>query len=409
MSVFLNAIKFNHNQGSAVADALNIRKNATQFVNVPEWRQGISVNPEDSPAAYSIKETQGNTITIQAQLCVTDQSINEVEVRAVDPYWGLAAQGCLYNILSKLGVKFVLGPPMVPPKNVLGDVKARKVTFQPGGCTNFETFELINVNLGTGVGISTTTWNWQYRVPPDGEWLDLVTTTHRIYTLLELPKSPWQQTPYQQINIQLPWTDVMDYACNWASGKTTLDEAACGVTKNIFNLGPAIITYDCPGGGASHYTSPDFDCSAFLDRLHGGTGNGYYVNCTDCATFVTSFANILGCDLWESRMGYYFDLNPILGIGSSVWQPACGWSGFSYHEVSWKGACTSNDGVFDACLKVDGGVDPTSPPHTPEQPCNMRFGETGDGQYRDRLAAPPDSNRDNCAPQPATRIRRAIS
>jgi len=49
--IAIEAIKFNHNHNSATHDALNIRRNVTQFVHVPEWRRLISVNPEDSPVA----------------------------------------------------------------------------------------------------------------------------------------------------------------------------------------------------------------------------------------------------------------------------------------------------------------------------------------------------------------------
>ncbi|MBI1926538.1 hypothetical protein HYR99_20130 [Candidatus Poribacteria bacterium] len=82
MSVVLEAIKLNHDPTSATTDALNIRRNASQFVAAPEWQRGISVNPEDSPAAYSIRETQGNTMTIQARFRRTDPNIQAAEVRA---------------------------------------------------------------------------------------------------------------------------------------------------------------------------------------------------------------------------------------------------------------------------------------------------------------------------------------
>jgi hypothetical protein len=59
---------------------------------------------------------------------------------------------------------------------------------------------------------------------------------------------------------------------------------------------------------------------------------GIYVNCSDCATFVSTFANVLGCNLWQSRMGFGFDLNKLLGIGSNVWQTCCGWVSFNYHS-----------------------------------------------------------------------------
>lgn len=407
MGIILEAIKFNHDPNSATTDALNIRKNAAQPVSVPEWQRGISANPEDSLAAYSIHDTQGHVITIQAKFSRTAPNISTAEIRAIDPaVYPPPPQGCLGWLIALLRafLRALFG-------NVLGEVKARQVTLQPNGQTNFETFELVNVRLWTaGVGIRNTEWRWQYRLAPKTRWQDFATSHHKIYSVLEIPKSPWQQTPFQPGNTQLPWTEVLDYACRWAVLAGTLDDAAARVTRGVNNLGPSPIEYDCPGGGSTHYAQGSFNCTAFLERLRGGIGNGQYVNCTDCATFVSTFANILGCDLWQSRMGWGFALNPLLGIGSNVWQPAClnqGWLGsFSYHEVAWKGACTSNDEVCDGCLQVDGDADPTSAPHTPLLPTNMRFGNPGDGVYRDRLATP--AGRANCNPQPTTRQRRSL-
>ncbi len=65
------------------------------------------------------------------------------------------------------------------------------------------------------------------------------------------------------------------------------------------------------------------------------------------------------------------------------------------------------DNVFDACLQVDGDADPTSAPHTALLPVDMKFGNPGDLQYRDRLAVPAD--RGNCSPLPGTRQRRPVS
>ena len=95
-----------------------------------------------------------------------------------------------------------------------------------------------------------------------------------------------------------------------------------------------------------------------------------------------------GCDLWQSRMLSGFALNEILAIGSAIWQTACGWGSFNYHEVAWLGGCTQNDPVWDACLQVDGDADPTTAPHTPMLPVNLVFGATGAGLYRDRLCTP---------------------
>jgi hypothetical protein len=406
MSVLLDAVQFNHDPNSATGDALNLRKSASQFVTLPEWQHGISVNPEDSPAAYAIAETRGQTLTIQARFSRTEPTIATAEIRALDPTVDPPEEqgcGCLapFVRLLRLILRALIG-------NVLGDVAARQVAFLPSGLSNFETFQLQNVRLwDVGVGIRTTTWRWQYRLQPGDPWTDFATSNHRIYVLLEVPKLPWAQQPYNAGNPQLPWTDVLDYACNWAVLTTSLDDAAARVTQSVYDLGPGLLAYDCPGGGSTNYAFGGFDCTAFLERLRGGFGRGQWVNCTDCATFVSTFANILGCDLWQSQMGWGFTLNPLRAIGSSVWQPACGWpTGFSYHEVAWKGNCTANEEVFDACLQVDGDADPTTAPHTPLLPTNLRFGNPGDGQYRDRLATP--AGRPTCAPQPGTRTRRSV-
>jgi hypothetical protein len=398
MAVQLLAIKFNHDPNSATNDALNIRKNATQFVNVPEWQRGASINPEDSPAAYAIADTTGNTVTIQAKFRRTNNEAETAQIRAVGPAGRLIR-------------------PFLPAllKNVLGDVQAKQVTFEANGETSFETFNLQQVQLANaGVGVYTTTWRWQYRLQSADPWTDFDTSSHRIYAVLSVPQLPWKQTPYNDSNIQLPWTEVLDYSCNWASLTQNSDDTAQRITRNVYNLGPSVIEYDCPNGGSTHYAmSGKFNCTAFLERLRGGLGLGHYVNCSDCATITSTFANILGCDLFQSEMGFNFALNPILGIGSDAWQPACTidfpqiWSGsFSFHEVAWTAPCRANDRVFDACLQLDGDGDPTTAPHTPLLPVNMRFGQTGEGDYRDRLATP--EGRPHCNPHPGKKTRRAI-
>jgi hypothetical protein len=409
VSVFLEAIKLNHDGAAATSDGLNIRRNKATAVNVPEWVRGVSTNPEDAPAAYSIAETKGNTLTIQARFSTDEQKLKKkgVQIRAVDPTadppGDPGCSGGCAGILKWLGwlIRLLVG-------NVLGDVKARSVTFDNSGWTAFETFQLEHVRLwDVGVGVHTTTWRWQYREKQNDPWTDFATSEHRIYVLLEVPKAPWQQSPYTSANTQLPWTDVLDRACVWAFGATGRDQAAEKVTASVYGLGPSIVEYDCPNGGSSWYSSGSFSCTAFLDRLAGGPGLGKYVNCSDCATIVSTFANAVGCDLWQSRMGYYFGLNPLLAIGSNVWQTACGWGSFSYHEVAWKDGCTANDHVWDGCLQVDGDADPTSAPHTPLLPVNIRFGTPGSMDYLDRLVPPP--TRAACQPQPGTRTRRMVT
>ena len=81
MNVELKLIRSNHEPNSISSDAVSIRKNKTQFVNTPEWIKGVSVVAEDSLAAYAMKETEGNAITIQPSF----EATVEKTVRTVDP------------------------------------------------------------------------------------------------------------------------------------------------------------------------------------------------------------------------------------------------------------------------------------------------------------------------------------
>lgn len=400
MAVFLEAIKLNHDPASASHDALNIRRDRATFVDVPEWRRGASVNPEDSPAAYSIQEAGGKQLTIQAQFSVTPDGPSTLEIRAVDPTVDPPGGGGCLGFIRRLIALFV----RAVAGNVLGEVAPQSVAVPPaGGTTPFIAFQLVNGRLGSaGVGIRTTTWRWQYRAPGSSAWTDFATSNHRIYVVLATPTAPWQQQPYASSNTQLPWTIALDQACSWAVLKTDRVGAAGAVTRAVNDLGPSRIRYDCPGGGSTHYGG---DVSALIERIKGGVGRGQYVNCSDCATFTSTFANLLGCDLWQSQMGSGFGLNAGLAIGWPTWEPTFP-GGFSYHEVAWTGACDRGDRVYDACLEVDGDADPTSSPHTALLPVNMRFGSPGSGEYLDRLV--PPATRAACVPEPYTRQRRMV-
>jgi hypothetical protein len=415
MVITVEAIKFNHDPAGHTTDALNIRRNAATFVNVPEWRRGVTTTPEQSPAAYAKRETAGNTITIQASFRSDEPGVT-AQIRAIDPdknpprNEGGGCGGFIVWLIRRF-LWAVLG-------NVLGEVVEKWATFNAAGGSGYVTFDLRDLRLpDVGVGPHITTWQWQYRLQAGAPWINIDVTTHKTYVLLEVPKSPWQQAPYNAGNTQLPWTDVLDYACIWAIGASDVDAAAGKVTAGVYRLGSSLVTYDCPGGGSTHYTdySSAFYCTEFVERLGGGLGLGQYVNCTDCATFVTTFANILGCDLSEMTLGWMFALNEMIAIGSTSFSLPCahppddaGWPSFRYHEVGWKGPCSNDGYVFDGCLKVDGDADPSGgPPHVPLLAVNMRHGATGDLLYRDRLAAP--GGRPNCSPDCGNVRRRTVA
>src|SRR5260221_13313716 len=170
--------------------------------------------------------------------------------------------------------------------------------------------------------------------------------SHGFYGLLDTPFLLWLQPPTPPASVtQLPWVDALDQACVWAAGKLNPLDAAAAVTQAVnSNLG---ITYDI-SHGASKYTQAVsstswFFCRAFLAFINQQpAGKGNVVNCTDCATIVSSFANLLGCQLAAAVMASAggFLCNKIIAIGGgAVWNyPFPPANRFAYHEVAGRGA-----------------------------------------------------------------------
>lgn len=365
----ISAIKFNFNDNSCDHDALNIRKNYSITILSPSWQKGVSSTYKDSPVAYSIAETFNNTLCIQASFKAN--GISTAYIRAIGG-------------------------------GRLGQVKEQMVAFDSSGASGFETFELQNTTFHShGVKAYNIAWRWQWRLNPTDPWRELSYTRHRAFIILESPTAPWTQVVG---NTSLPWTDALEIACNWATGATDKDTAA-GLIAERYN-GCGVVAYDTTSG-ATFYGLSTYYLTQMIDRLKGGTGLGGLVNCTDSANTVSTFSNLLGCDLWQSRMGWSFRLNELMSIGYNTWAVPFGW-GFSYHEVAWKEACTENENIFDGCLHVDSDSDPTTSPHTPLLPVNMLFGNCTTMNYRLRLCPPTADGCSNCEAQPATRNRRPI-
>ena len=362
-------IQFNWHTGAHTNDALDIRRNHANPAPTPSWRQGVASTHADSPACYAIEETRGNTIAIR------------VALRA--------------NGLSGAYVRALGG-------SRLGPVGERFVSFNASGYSGYETFELESPTFHDhGVDVYNVLWRWQWRERPGDPWRELLLTRHRVYVVLRTPTLPWVQANGSD---SLPWTDALEIACDWARGATDPLAAATRVTERYNGSGR--VSYDT-SIGATAYGSGSYNLTQMIDRLTGGVGLGEKVNCTDSANTVSTFANLLGCDLWQSRMGWGFDLNPLIAIGYSNWAvPFNG--GFNYHEVAWTGACTEHDRVYDGCLHVDGDADPTSAPHTALLPVNMVFGNCTTMDYRLRLCPPTPGGCADCIPQTTTRQRRPI-
>jgi hypothetical protein len=384
MSVAVTAVAFDHGRGLPGSYTVPLRFNEAQPVLLPEWQRG---NRFPSVAAY-LGDRLPSIATVLVRFAVAPGESRLLEIRA--------------------GARLVA--PFSPAGPLLPDLPPLLIAFTAAGDSGWCAFPLDTTGLSASVSASTHQWTWQFRRSIYESWTDFDVTFHRIYVLLSAPTAPWLVWPADPSNASLPRTDALDFACIWAAGARNEIEAATRITRAVFQLGGPLLSYDA-AVGAPHYTVlgvPRFLCDAFIDRLRGGDGAGPLVNCSDCATIVSTFANLLGADLWQSKMGLVgegFRLNPILAIGSNQWSTVLG--GFSFHEVAWSGACGELNTVYDACLLTDRDPNPSRAPHIPSLPVNQVFGTSGSGQYRDQIAAPPD--RDKCLPWPALRVRRPVT
>lgn len=381
--VTLGAVSFNHDPTHSTVDALSIRKNATQEVKLPEWQHG-DTDPTASPAAYAIGSVTGKTIKIQASFTIDQKTPTSLQIQATG--------GGIMGAIPATTVNFVNG--QSSPKMVTFDVPNHQ--FASGG-----------------IRAENISWAWQF-MPTGGSWTRLATSQHRIYALMQTPVMPWKQSA-RPAETQLPWTEALDYACQWATEKTTMVDVVTAVSSKIYS--GCDLKYDTTSG-ASKYTNPSqqhqqflFELTQFLKLLKGQPGNGKIVNCTDCATIVTTFSNILGTDVRASVMRgslldqapIAFKCNKIQAIGYPTWEyPFPPGNQFAYHEVAWTGNGGSRDNIFDACLKFDSSDDPwdwnSSSGHTPVLPANFQFTSQtlptplpirtpfSDQTYRERLA-----------------------
>lgn len=362
MQVTLKSISFNYHSDLSKTGAFHLRRNETQTVIVPEWQPHVCANHECSPVGYRINELPVE-MTIQASIK------NE------------GAQSVLVRAIAESG-------------HLLGNTSEETI---PANTSAVKTFKLSDARatvMQAGIGRHDIVWRWQFSITP-GNWTEFQTTRHRVYTVLARPQSPWMPDEDDSDEIHQPWTEVLDYACKWAEGvKGTVaaagDEATRLITNQVYDLGATLFMHATDPG----YAHKLFDCTLFLELLRTRVGH-QTVNCEDCATIVSTFANILGCELWQSCMtaAFGFDTNHVLQIGDrDQWAP----TGFVQHTVAWKGACREQDLLFDAFLLVDGDDKPFEPPPVALRPSGTTFGAAGDKTYRFRLVH-PDSF---CAPAP---------
>jgi hypothetical protein len=212
--------------------------------------------------------------------------------------------------------------------------------------------------LGAGPGVLEETLELRF-VRDDGSqrWeIGSQQLPVRWYLLLD---EPTFQRPEDVYNA---WVAAIDPALRAIDGVAPSDEAVIDALVSWIydDLG---LSYDTRYGASyftayvGNWTPATFDMTGFLRP-----GAGRTVNCSDCASILSAWANMLGAELVYSIVLQNFDLNYILAIGGDAFThcPFGSWGcSFSYHAVN------TNDGgatIWDATLALDGDENPSAPP-----------------------------------------------
>jgi len=255
------------------------------------------------------------------------------------------------------------------------DVEPRAVTFDADGESGQIPFRAEVVPVG--IDLDLVRWQWMFVHNGTAEKANV--SAHHVAVILGAPQQPWT-TATPTCDVTLPLWEVLQHACKAARGARTLPEAADRITEvahkvwggRYYLWSPSAETF------ASDILEPvAFDCLRFLTLIGGKPPlTKEIVDCTDIATIVSTFANILGCSLQQLVLDEGLKTNPVKLVGHDNWCPR----DFALHEIAVAGPPQSRK-VWDGCLMVSGDQ-PIGPgePATPSLPTGLE----GD-EYLERL------------------------
>lgn len=378
-------VKFNWDSASSANDAINLRRDYNTPYNVS--------NGEYTPSfSYPVCYVTNVVPMVKAKFRVMPEAVSNLELDAV-------LNGTLLSNLGTSMVNFTSGESGYTDFIMSGAV-ASSIGMNASNSYTWRVRAINGVSLASPISVAST-------------------GPHKTYVILGEPVEPWSNEPNVRNNA---WSTALDLVCSWSAGCEMWQSAATLVTHSIFESGK--FTYDTQKGAPRYTASQGWffvDKIVFLgaaiDRLNGGFGRGPKVNCSDCASFTCSFANLIGCMLYASRMephGYFdscFATNPYCAIGCAEWVPPIwGWS-FAFHEVAWSGNCGDTDLVFDACLNVDGDDSPGSSPYAKTLPAALVFCDGSPGApivYKEMLTPNSQDGYQKCDSAQSNKTRRLL-
>jgi hypothetical protein len=217
------------------------------------------------------------------------------------------------------------------------------------------------------VGKHVCIWEWSiYAIPVGGSMCaatSVNTTEHEYFTVLAAPQAP----------MEVPWTEVLEHACVWASGQTSADIAVQNIVEGLYN--GSGFKYNTVKGSSRYTgkTTDSFNLNHMITDLNSYSSN-IIVNCYDMGKAADIMSSSLGCNTCYALSEPFGYINCIKAIGR-VWSnnPFYKWNTeFSYpvyssepivgeddDEYSGRSSfgnhafCELDSIIYDACLKVD--------------------------------------------------------
>ena len=281
MPLSLKTITFNHDLAAATTSALNIRKNKDFETALPEFDSAIPRTAQDQCAAYSIATTRNQAVFVRCVFAMPTGAPANVEIRASD--------GGVLGVLDAVAVNI------------------------PGTGDVIVDFPLTH-RAFSAIGRHDVTWQWEWRTSGERRWQPLVSTSHRIYLLLDLPGAPWTQV---YGDLRNPWTDLLDHVCAIAGGKATEMAANIAITKAIYSN--YSLRYDIESGAPRYGfggTTGSFRLTQWIGNVLNGSppatpvfcsgtaeqyNDNWIINCYDAAASLALMGKAVG-----SRLDYHF-------------------------------------------------------------------------------------------------------
>lgn len=244
--------------------------------------------------------------------------------------------------------------------------------------------------MGKELSVKSGFFSLTYKDPEDATYIFMNNVTYTYYTLENKPIEPWQLDEgkeYDPKNACYIRTLVLNSLLTHHNSVTVpalapAEQAMATLVMNWMNTG-GLFTYDTDSGACFYTTNfNQFKIDKFV-RDAVDVGAAHWLNCADCANIMHAICAMNGIDLpmcmlfGVNRQGFGCNQIKVISYKDAPWRvPFAG--EFSYHMVNrTANGVYDGIGIYDACLKVDGGEYPgvdaaTNPAKVPLQPNAMQ-------------------------------------